>query len=280
MKPVIEIKGITAGYGSEFVLRDIDFTVGSQEIVCLLGPNGSGKTTILDCITGYRKYSEGEILYRNKDAGLFSSGERAKLMASIPQHQGYTFPFSVFDMVCMGRAHSVSLFSSPGKKDREVVEKVLKATGLTEFSERYFSELSGGEAQLVMVARALAQGSDVFVMDEPTAHLDFRNELMVLEMVSRCVSDLRKTVVMATHFPNHLFYFMNNGIKVKVVMIREGRVMVSGPAEVVLNENNLSELYGVECTIGNMEIDNRMFQFLLPVNRGVKDEEIFQSVDI
>ncbi len=280
VKPVIELSKVSAGYGDRSVLKDVSFDVMDREIVCLLGPNGSGKTTILDCITGFRKFSSGEIKYKGEIAEKYTAGDRARLMASIPQHQNYTFPFSVFDMVCMGRAHSVALFRSPGRKETEIVDKVLKITGLESFRNRYFTELSGGEAQLVMVARALVQESEVFIMDEPTSHLDFRNELMVLEMIAGCVGKLDKTVVMATHFPNHLFYFMNYGLKVKVVMIKEGEVIVEGDAMDVLNEANLSHLYGVECVIGKSCIDNRMLKFLLPVNRGVKNEEIFKSVDL
>ena len=280
VEPVVELKDISAGYGDKAVLHHVSCNIMEEEIVCILGPNGSGKTTILDCITGFHKISSGALTYKGRNAYHFSSKERARLLASIPQHRTYTFPFSVFDMVCMGRAHSVSVFQSPGKKEQEKVEKVLQLTGLEGLGSRYFSELSGGEAQLVMVARALVQESEVLVMDEPTAHLDFRNELMVLEMIAGCVNRLNKTVVMATHFPNHLFYFMNYGLKVKVVMIDNGTVMAQGSAAEVLNEENLSQLYGVECTIGESCIKNRMFKFLLPVNKGVNNEDIFESINL
>jgi iron complex transport system ATP-binding protein len=246
---LIEIIDADFDYGQESIFHDINLAIDKGEIFCLLGPNGCGKTTLLDCILGALRLKNGGILINGKDINTMKPSLLARSIAYVPQRHERTFPYSVLDMVVMGRAAYTGIFSSPSKEDRRIAEEVIERIGISELKHRPYTQLSGGEGQLVLIARALAQKTPVIVMDEPTAHLDFRHELLILETMRRLVRDEGKSVVMATHFPNHTFYFENNLLKTTVAMLFNGRFLVSGFPGQVLSEENIRKVYGIDASI-------------------------------
>lgn len=246
---LIEVKDISFCYGPEEIFKDLSFSVNRSEIFCLLGPNGCGKTTLLDCILGILKLRHGEIFFNSKRMENFDARSMARMIAYVPQVHVKTFPYKVIDVVVMGRACYTGMFGVPSSTDICIAEKALELVGLNHLKDRPYTLLSGGETQLVMIARALAQKTPVIIMDEPTAHLDFKHELLVLETIVQLVKETGLSIVMATHFPNHAFYFENNNIFTSVAVMNDRRFFALGRPTEVLTEKNLKAAFEVNARI-------------------------------
>ncbi len=253
---LIELKGASFGYDHQDIFKDINFKIGKGEIFCIIGPNGCGKTTLLDSILGILKLKGGDVLINGGSIQKMRPHEIARQVAYIPQIHTKTFPYTVMDVVLMGRAAYTGIFSSPTEEDAAVAEEALQLVGLIRLKDRPYTRLSGGEGQLVMIARALAQKTPVLIMDEPTAHLDFKHELTVLETIVQLISETGLSIIMATHFPNHAFYFENNNIKTSVALMEQRTFSLVGRPTDIISEENLMMLYNINakvvtCGIGN-----------------------------
>ena len=246
---LITVNNAAFDYDQKNIFKGINFEVHEGEIFCLLGPNGSGKTTLLDCILGVLKLKKGRILFDGRDISSLGPGKLSKFLSYVPQRHDCAFPYSVFDIVLMGRAVYTKLFSAPSAEDRRISEEALDIAGISELKERPYTHISGGELQLVMIARALAQATPLIIMDEPTSHLDFRHEMVVLETIVRLVRDKNISVIIATHFPNHAFYFEDSRVKTGVAMLVDGGFMETGMPADILNPENIKRLYGVESNV-------------------------------
>lgn len=235
-------------------------------VTCLMGVNGCGKSTLIDCILGENRISSGTILVDGEDAMTMGPTMLAHRISYVPQVHNRTFPYRVRDVVLMGRTAYRGIFSSPSEQDHAIVEKAMKDCGIAHLSERSYTQLSGGETQMVLLARALAQQAPFIIMDEPTAHLDFRNELFFLETVVRLVRDQNVGVLMATHSPNQAFYFEGNGVPTTCVLMEGGKARFAGAPTEVLTSDNLRGLYGVQAQVIEARIDDsRTFSQLLLV---------------
>jgi iron complex transport system ATP-binding protein len=226
------------------VLRGVSFRVEAGRMTTLLGPNGSGKTTLFKCIAGLWRHHEGAITCDGGDIASLSPEQRARLIAVVPQEHEPPFPYSVFDVVLMGRASHVSLFSSPSPRDYEETEKAIEALGLGHLKERPYTKLSGGERQLVLISRALAQEAPLLLLDEPTSHLDFRNQIVILNKVREIVRQKGLTALMTLHDPNLAMQFSDT-----VVMINGGRIISQGIPHTVLTGDNLKKMYGIDVSV-------------------------------
>jgi iron complex transport system ATP-binding protein len=239
----IEVKNLSFSYGDRPVLQDISFSVGEGELLSILGPNGVGKSTLFRCILGLLSGYTGEVLVDGINARSFSAREAAKHIAYIPQSSHPMFNYSVFDIVLMGRTSGLGSFRSPGKADREKCLRALEKIGISHLAGRCFHRLSGGEQQLVLIARALAQDAPILMLDEPTANLDYGNQLRVLEQVRKLAAE-GYTVIQTTHNPEQSYLFSD-----RILAIQNGRVLTQGtPAEVLTGEN-MEELYQVEVEV-------------------------------
>jgi iron complex transport system ATP-binding protein len=246
---VISVERAAFSYGTEAVFEDVTFDVCSGEALCLLGPNGSGKTTLLQCLLGIQRPRAGQIRVGGADIRGLSAREIARSVAYVPQRHDTVFPYTVLDIVKMGRAPYISLFGGPSASDARLAEEALQQTGIAHLRDRPCTRISGGEGQLVLLARALVQGTPVIVMDEPTAHLDFRNELMLLETIARLVREREVALVMATHNPNHPFHLQGKGVPARAALLHRARL--HGPREPreVLDERHIREAYGVKASV-------------------------------
>lgn len=231
------------------VLHNISLGVEPATITCLMCPNGSGKTTLIDCFMGNNRVETGEIKLLGKNISSYKRGEIARHIAYIPQSHAVTFPYTVREVVLMGRMAHASIFGSPRESDREACENAMKAAGVDRFADRAYSSLSGGEIRLVLLARALCQQTEIILMDEPAAFLDFRNDMIFLESVTSLVKSNSVSVVIATHFPNHGFYFESNDINVNCVMLSKGEICLSGSPTRVITPQTLACVFGVEASI-------------------------------
>ncbi|GLI53631.1 ABC transporter ATP-binding protein [Thermodesulfovibrio yellowstonii] len=226
---------------AEDVLKGISFNAEKGSITTILGPNGSGKTTLFKCIAGLWKYYKGEILFDGKPIDKLSFRKRAKVFSMVPQEHEPPFPYSVFDVVLMGRASYVGVFSSPGEKDYEKVKEALTTVGIEHLQDIPYTKISGGERQLTLIARALAQDAPVMLFDEPTSHLDFRNQINVLKKIKEIAKERALVVVMTLHDPNLAGLFSD-----KVVVINSGTKIAEGKPEEIITEELVRKVYDVE----------------------------------
>lgn len=246
---LLEIKDLSFAYPQLNALQDISLHIDTGEVLCLVGPNGCGKTTLLDHLIGAHSIKEGEILFEGKDFQKMRTKELAKKIGYVPQSRRNTFPYRVLDFVLMGRTPYTGVFASPNASDMQIALDALDQIGISSFQDRIFTQLSGGERQLVILARALAQKTPLLLMDEPTAHLDFAHEMMVLETIVKMIKKQNLSVMMASHFPNHAFYLQNNGVPTRVAMMKQGRILQIGYPEEVLTVPNIEKVFGVNARI-------------------------------
>ncbi|WP_313181286.1 ABC transporter ATP-binding protein [Lacrimispora sp.] len=260
---MLEVNGISFFYKPErMILEDITFQVNKGDILCLLGPNGTGKTTLLRCLLGFGKMKSGSIRIDGKEmSSSVSPRRRARMMAYVPQSSGITFPYEAFEVVLMGRLSHLSLGGSPTEKDRSVARESMERMGILELEHTLFQELSGGERQMVLVARALAQQSDILVMDEPTANLDYGNQVKMLRVIKK-LSAQGYTVLMTSHFPEHAFLACS-----RVVMMQDGYIMAQGTPEEVVTSDSLSALYQtpVRVTETDINMDGHAVKVCVPL---------------
>ncbi|HSH35618.1 ABC transporter ATP-binding protein [Schnuerera sp.] len=256
---MIEIKGLTCGYGNKMVLEDVSFTGDTGDIICILGPNGSGKSTLIKTILGLLKPFKGEILVKNKDIKNWNWKERATKISYIPQSFGSTFQYKVMDIVLMGRTPYLNLISSPSKKDEQIAEKALENLNILDLKDKIYSQLSGGERQLVKIAQAIAQQSEIVIMDEPTNNLDFNNQVVILKHLKEWVSK-GVTVIMATHYPEHALLHGT-----KALLVKDGKVEeIENPKE-NLKEEDLKDLYNIDLKVIELDSMNKGIKMCLPV---------------
>ena len=233
----------------EPLLSDISFTVEPGRLYCLMGANGCGKTTLINCILGMHRQDSGVVYVGGADAHKLKPAELAARVAFVPQTHEKTFPYTVEQIVMMGRSVYADALRGPGDDERAIAADVMQRTGIAHLADRPYTQISGGELQLVMLARALAQQAPVIIMDEPSAHLDFRNELVFMETVAALIRDEGTAVLMATHSPNHPFFFERSGIDTHVLALAGGRLRYSGAPSEVLTEERIREIYGIQARV-------------------------------
>lgn len=240
----LDVQNVSYAYRpGEPVVQHVSFTLGSGEILYLLGHNGSGKTTLLSCISGVIRPSGGRVLLDGVDSISYSPTERARRVGHVPQIHTPAFAYTAREMVLMGRAPHLGLFESPRATDHETADRALDAVGMTAFAERPYTELSGGERQLVMIARGLAQQAPLLLLDEPDAHLDPKNQHGVLEMVVR-LARTGLTFIVSSHAPNNALLYAD-----RVLVMKQGQVLALGSAPDVLTAPLLTAAYDMETEV-------------------------------
>jgi iron complex transport system ATP-binding protein len=272
---ILEIEHVSAGYGEAPVLRDVSFTVGQGEVTALLGPNGCGKTTLLRIIGKLLPASAGAIRLTGRDVSSMSQLDLSRVLASVAQVQRTSFPFSVMDILLTGRMPYVSVFASPHESDVRVCREVLDRFGIRHLEQKPITRLSGGERQLVMIARAVAQEPRVLLLDEPTTYLDLRNQVRVLESIRRLARHQDVTVLMTIHDPNQAFAYADHVVLLRKLAVLEGvdpasvagrphdsSVIAAGDAESVLTAEHVREAYGVEVDL----IEHAQRRLLVPLD--------------
>jgi iron complex transport system ATP-binding protein len=238
------------GYSRRPIFSGLDLELAAGETLCLLGPNGCGKTTLLRCMSGILPLQQGCVRLDGQDVRTMGETERARRMGFVFQDHALPFPYPVLEMVRMGRAPHLALFAAPSRRDTEIAEQALATVGIPHLSDKRYTEISGGERQLALIARALAQEPAVLLLDEPTSHLDFGNQMRILSTITRLVEERHLTVVMATHFPGHALLVAG-----QVALMDDGGLVRAGPAGEVLTEGNLTRLYGVDVRIAQAGTD-------------------------
>jgi iron complex transport system ATP-binding protein len=239
----LEAHDLAFGYPGHPVGRGVTLAFEAGEIVCLLGPNGGGKTTFFRTLLGLLAPQGGAVLIDGCDLAGFARADVARRLSYVPQaHAGY-FPFTVRDVVLMGRTAHLGVFAAPSRHDREVAAGAIARMGLSHLAESEYTRISGGERQLALIARALAQEGRIVVMDEPTASLDFGNQVKVLAQV-RALAATGIGVVMATHDPDQAFMCAD-----RVALFHQGTLLHAGTPDETLTQDRLRTVYGIEVRI-------------------------------
>ena len=231
--------------------KDVSFTLNRGEVMCILGPNGCGKTTLLKCLIGLLKLSRGRVWLEGHEMNKMGRREIAKIVGYIPQLHQPAFPFSVLDAVLIGRAPHLDFLESPGRKDEEIAEMAIDAMGIANLRDRPYTQLSGGEMQLVIFARVLAQQPMLLLLDEPTSHLDFGNQVRVLQTVGELAST-GLPVIMTSHFPDHAFLSSS-----KVAIMKDNKFLAVGTPNEVITEERMEMIYGTKVKIIDVETPAR-----------------------
>lgn len=273
MAALLEVKDLHFGYDERDVINDISFELQRGEILFLLGPNGCGKTTLLDCVLGFLKPRQGDIYLNGSNIKEMKTTRMARQLAYVPQYHEKTFPYTVMDIVLMGRASYIGMFAAPSRRDLEIAKEMLALLGIVHLQDRPYTQLSGGEAQLVMIARALVQKTALIVMDEPTAHLDFKHEMVIMETIVDLVKEAGISILMASHFPNHAFYFENNQLPCRVALMDDCRFLDLGTPTAVLSEYNLRKTYHINARIVSCAIDTEhQVSQIIPISTQHREE--------
>lgn len=238
---ILTVENLSFAYpGGKDVLRELTFSAQKGEFISVLGPNGVGKSTLFRCILGNLGGYSGEIQLDGRNIRDLSTREMARHIAYIPQTHRPTFGYSVADTVLMGTTRQLSTFEQPGPKQEKVAREAMERVGIWPLRERNFAHLSGGEQQLTLIARAIAQQADILVMDEPTSALDYGNQLRVLQQVQN-LAHQGYTVLLSTHNPQHALQFAD-----RVLALSGGKLFADGATVAVLTPELIEKLYGVK----------------------------------
>ncbi|MCX6076504.1 MAG: ABC transporter ATP-binding protein [Campylobacterales bacterium] len=242
LRPVIDVKNLHFSYKKHQVLAGVDLKLYKGEIISLLGPNGCGKSTLIRLILKLLR-GNGEILINNKDIEKYSHKEIASRIAYIPQYNNTPFNYSVMEMVLMGRVSKLDYFASPSAHDFEIAKNALKKVGVEHLKEKAFGQLSGGQKQMVLLARAIAQEVDTFIMDEPVAGLDYGNQIRLLELIHE-LSKQGYTFLKTTHYPDHALL-----ISSRVIVMNDGKIIANGTPDKVITKEMIQDVYSIKADI-------------------------------
>lgn len=245
----MEVTNLSFSYGERQVLKNISFSAEYGQILSVLGPNGVGKSTLFRCMLGLMKPREGDSLIDGISVRDMSARELSRKIAYIPQSHNPVFNYSVLDMVLMGTTAQMGGFSSPGRVQVKLAKQTLERLGIGDLSGRGYGNLSGGERQLVLIARAMVQNAKILIMDEPSSSLDYGNRLRVMDTVR----DLGKdgyAIIQSTHDPDQAYLYSD-----KILALYGGEVLAFGTPEETIREELISRLYGVDVEVCSLQED-------------------------
>ena len=269
---LLEVQGLSFAYGDKPIFADIGFAVEQGQVFCLVGPNGCGKTTLLHCILGHLKPAGGSILIDGADMSALRPRELAAKIAYVPQTHVRSFPYRTVDVVAMGRTRQQGLLRSEAGAVEGALEMMARL-GIDHLAETEYTSLSGGELQMVLVARALVQESSILVLDEPAAHLDVKRTQDILLMLAALARDQGATIVLSTHDFNHPLMMQDEGADVRMALMDSGRLSAAGTPLEMLSSDLLDNVYGIKSQIVELS-ENPQHHFLAvwSDNRGRRDD--------
>ncbi|SHK02209.1 ABC transporter ATP-binding protein [Paramaledivibacter caminithermalis] len=258
---ILEVVNGTYGYGKGVNLfSNLNFKVNTGEILTILGPNGVGKTTLLKCILGLFKWRKGNTLINNLEADKITPSQFWKDISYVPQGKNMIFPYTVLEMVLMGRAPYLGAISSPRREDVNIAKRAIEEVGISRLMYKSCGAISGGELQLVLIARALTSDPKILVLDEPESNLDMKNQLLVLQIIEKLKKEKNISCIINTHYPNHALRISNN-----TLMLGGNGRHLFGKTYEIITEKNIKRFFGVKTRIIELETEREKAQMLFPV---------------
>ena len=249
------------------ILRNIDFSASPGDLIAILGPNGAGKTTLLRCVMGFLRWDSGRSCLDGENIAGMPQRQLWRRIAYVPQARHALTIYTVEEMVLLGRGSHFGMLAQPGRKDLEIARSVMERLGIAPLAKKKCSELSGGELQMVLIAKALAGEAEILILDEPESNLDFRNQLLILETMS-ALAEEGMTCIFNTHYPAHALQRANKSL----LLSKDGSYVFGSTAEVV-TEENIRRSFGVNAIIGQIETDTNVLRNVIPINILEDDNE-------
>ena len=248
------------GYGSAAILHDVSFSLEGNQVLAVLGPNGEGKTTLLKCMMGLLKWNRGETRIDGLAMDTMSHSRIWKRIAYVPQSKGISLSYTALEMVLMGRSARLGLFAQPSREDMAIAEKAMEEVGITFLKDKQCSRMSGGELQMVLIARALCTQPEMLILDEPESNLDFKNQLVILDIVKQLSRERGIAAIINTHYPAHALKIADRALILK----RDGSSFY-GEAGATITEENMKKAFSVEVKIADYCYENIHYHNVIPI---------------
>ncbi|MCM1060164.1 MAG: ABC transporter ATP-binding protein [Eubacterium sp.] len=258
---ILEVKNGCFGYPKQQeILTNINISLDEGKILAVLGPNGIGKTTLLKCMTGLLPWQKGETLLCGKRLADMKPKDIWSTVSYIPQSHSFAFSYTALEMITMGRCSHLGMFSQPGKAETEMAEQIMERVGITRLVHKDCNRMSGGELQMVLIARALINEPKLIILDEPETGLDFHNQILVLDMIESLAHNDGISAVMNTHYPTNAIKTADDAF----MMNRKGDVFY-GSVKDILNEENISRSFDVDVIVDEVSYLERKIRSIIPV---------------
>lgn len=255
-------------YGKGKILNDISFTMKGNQILAILGPNGVGKTTLLKCMMGLLPWEQGESRIDGKPLAHYGKREVWRRIAYVPQSKGISLSYTAFEMVLMGRSSRLGYFSQPSFQDRKAAEEAMEEVGISFLRDKPCSRMSGGELQMVLIARALCTGPELLVLDEPESNLDFKNQLVVLDTVRELSERKGIGAVINTHYPAHALKLADQAL-----LLNRGGHSLFGETDYVITEENMRKAFSVEVKIEDYFYEDHHYHSVIPIRTLLREQK-------
>lgn len=260
----LAVKNLSFAYDARPILAGVNFSAESGDFIALVGPNGVGKSTLFRCVLNFLTHYEGQVIVDGDDAKTLSRKELARRIAYIPQSSDQVFNYTVLELALMGLATKLPTFTTPTRAHEDEVMAVLDELGIAHLAHQGCAEISGGEYQLVLLARALVQNAHILIMDEPTANLDYGNQYRVMNRISGLSNHKDFIVMMAVHDPNQVFLHSN-----RALVMKDGVIVGDGTPQEVLTEGLMSDIYSIDVHRHSVEDGERTIEVCIPA--GLRD---------
>ena len=256
---ILEVKGGCFSYGSAPILNHVSFGLEDRRIMTVLGPNGVGKTTLLKCIMDFLHWHQGETFIAGRPLRSYSGKELWQKVSYVPQAKRSVFSYRALDMVVMGLNAGERFFHTPGREQYDRAEAILNTLGAGKLADRYCNQLSGGELQMVMMARALVSRPELLILDEPESNLDMKNQLRILDAIERAAREMDTACLINTHFPNHAL-----NISDQTLLMGYGQEKLFGPTRELITEENVERFFLVRSKIVSFRADRQDYRTIFP----------------
>lgn len=258
---MIKVDGLTFSYdGKQDVFSNVSFEVKKGEIMAVLGANGIGKTTMMRCIMKFLHPKSGDIYIDDINTKKMKNSQFWERISYVPQAKSLVFGYSVLNMVVMGRSQYIKFGYTPGKEEYQRAWQLLEEMGLSDYAHRSCNSLSGGQLQMVLIARALIKEPDILIMDEPESNLDMRNQLKVLEIMKKVAEERKVTVIINTHYPEHALRYTQKTL----ILGRDSYIF--DDSEAAITEENISKYFKVDAGIYDVNVADKVYKGILPVS--------------
>lgn len=259
---IFEVKNASFGYNSKkIILKDINFLLKDGQVMSVLGSNGVGKTTLLKCMMGFLKWNKGQTYIDNVELEKIPHRDMWKKIAYVPQAKGSVYGYTCLDMVVLGRSTHIGTFKQPKSEDFEIAKSAMRDVGIEYLKDKLCTQISGGELQMVLIARALTTYPKMLVLDEPESNLDFKNQLIILQTIKKLSKEKNISCIVNTHYPAHAIQISD-----KALMLNKDTTNFYGNAEDIITKENMKKSFSVNVHVNEFKLSDKIFRSVVPLS--------------